>query len=139
MVYALREIWRVLTPGGSLIDLRPLAGNSLLEVVTSEGVRLAGRINDTLDIPDDRAANEALAHVVGAGWFARQRKVNFNYAVYCDTPDEVRTYLETKRRSLFLSGAVLDRARQLLAGSSEGAKMRVRFKMVIGRYQKLGR
>ena len=36
MGHALKEIWRVLTPGGSLIDLRPLAARSPVQVVTGE-------------------------------------------------------------------------------------------------------
>ena len=38
MVHALREAWRVLVPGGCLIDLRPLAKDPPLEVIVDDQV-----------------------------------------------------------------------------------------------------
>ena len=40
MVHALREAWRVLVVDGSLIDLRPVAINPALEVVTGERLEI---------------------------------------------------------------------------------------------------
>jgi hypothetical protein len=43
MVHALRESWRVLVPGGSLIDLRPLSASSPVQVVTGNKIVPAGK------------------------------------------------------------------------------------------------
>lgn len=136
MVHALRQIWRVLRPGSSLVDLRPLAANSPVEIVTEQQTRLAGRIDDSRDRLDDQAADEALAQILREGWFGREREATFSYVSYWDTPAEMRGYIEEKRSSLILPEAVLAEAERLLASSGPNARLRIPFKMVITRYRK---
>ena len=50
MVRALKEIWRVLTVEGSVIDLRPLAGQSRVEVVDAEQLFFR-RLHDNGNFP----------------------------------------------------------------------------------------
>jgi len=46
MVHALDEIRRTLKTNGTLIDLRPVESNWLVEISSSAGYQLAGRLND---------------------------------------------------------------------------------------------
>jgi hypothetical protein len=136
MGHALKEIWRVLVPGGTLIDLRPLSANSPVEVIAGEQIQLAGRIDDSHDIPDDLAANQALAQLVSQGWFSCERQETFRFISYWNTPDELKAYLEEKRSSIIVPETVLLEARRLLANSGQQARLRIPSTMLIARYQK---
>jgi len=137
MVHALKEIWRVLKPGSSFVDLRPLAANSPVQVVAGRRVSLAGRIDDSRDRLDDIAVEKALTQVINEGRFELEREEIFNYISYWDTPDEMKLYIEQKRSSLVLPETVLVNSHRLLTGSGAGARLRIPFKMVIARYRKL--
>ena len=136
MVHALRESWRVLVPGGSLIDLRPLAANSPVQVVTGDKIVPAGQIDDSKDRLDDRAAAEAIRRIVHEGWFALEQEERFDYVSYWNTLEEMQRYIEEKRSSLILPEQVLAEAERLVTGSSTEARLRIPFRMVISRYRK---
>lgn len=136
MVHALKELWRVLVPHGSLIDLRPLAQNPPVEIVVGGQVFLAGRADVSSAMPDDVASDKSLDEVVGEGWFVREREELFDYALFWDTFDEMMAYAEWEWIRVFLPEAMLTEARRLLASSGEGARLRVRRRMVISRYRK---
>ena len=136
MVHALKEAWRVLAFEGSLIDLRPLAGQSRIEVMIDKRVLSAGLLDESSDKLDDIAADEALAHLVDEGSFIQQHVAFFDYALYWDTPDEMKAYAEARWKKSYLPDDVLTKVRQLMA-SSAIAKVRIRRRMMIARYQKL--
>jgi hypothetical protein len=136
MVHALREIWRVLKPGQSLIDLRPLAGQSRVELSTGEEVLLAGLVDEVDERQDDLAADRAITQVVADGRFSQVRKAFFDYATYWDTPDEMQAYAEARWTKSHLPGAVLARTRQLIATTTSPVKLRIRRKLLIARYKK---
>ncbi|MDL1920556.1 class I SAM-dependent methyltransferase, partial [Chloroflexi bacterium CFX5] len=46
MVHALKEIRRILKPGGTLIDLRPVEENWSVETFAATGCQVAGRLED---------------------------------------------------------------------------------------------
>jgi len=138
MVHALQQAWRVLKPGGSLVDLRPLAANSPIEVVTGQQSRLAGRIDDSRDRLDDRAADKAVSQILRNGWFVREREETFDYIAFWDTLEEMQIYIEEKRSSLVLPDSVVAEAQWLLLDSDETARLRIPFKMIIARYRKQG-
>ncbi len=136
MVHALKEIWRVLTPQGCLVDLRPLHSNPLLEIVSQGDVAVAGQIDETEGIPNDTAANKALAQVVQEKWFTQEQVAAFNFASYWDTPDELKAYAAERWRNSHIPAEALTKARGLMAERGEAAKVRVLFKMLIARYRK---
>ncbi len=63
MVRALSEAWRVLKPGGLLIDLRPAIQHRRVSVVRSGRARPVGALRE--DFADDHAANRAVARMTG--------------------------------------------------------------------------
>ncbi len=74
MVHALREARRVLKPGGLAIDLRPALAHRRVMVRRAGQAEPMGVMRETFD--DDRAANRAVAQVVGQRLFkleGRQR------------------------------------------------------------------
>lgn len=141
MVHALKEIWRVSRRNGILIDLRPLANDSPVEVVADGQVSVAGRVDDSLGVPDDTAANEALAQIEREGWFRREQEESFELLDYWDTPEEMKAYVdESLAPYVILPEDVLERAQRLMSaarGSGEGARVRKRLQMVIARLRKM--
>ena len=95
MVHALREIRRVLVPGGVLIDMRPLADRWPVEVVSLREVKRTGRV---LDLPEqteaDIASNEAMQDAERQGWFAPERSELFQYVYSWDTPSEMEEFVK---------------------------------------------
>ena len=136
MVRALREIWRVLRPGKDLIDLRPLAGQSRVEVMAAEQRLFAGRVDESEDRLDDLAADRAIAQMVDDGRFSRARQAFFDYAIYWDTPDEMAAYAKARWTKSRLPEAVLARTRQFMDHSKADARVRIRRRVMIARYQK---
>ena len=136
MVHALREIWRVLISGKYLIDLRPRSENLRVEVVAGERVKFAGIIDESVYLPDDVAADNAVAQLVQEGLFTQKREVRFDYAMYWDSPDEMKAYAMERWAKSRLPETVLTRSRRFMATSSVNARVRIRRKMMIFRYQK---
>jgi hypothetical protein len=136
MVHALREIWRVLVPGGILLDLRPLCASWPVEIVAGERVLRAGALDDSLAMVDDLAANHAVEQVVRDGWFRRERGGTFTYDWYWDTLDELKEHVEERWHPIALPDSVYAQA-QRTAASVAGVSVRVRVHMMIGRYRKL--
>jgi hypothetical protein len=136
MVHALQETWRVLTAEGNMIDLRPLAGESRVEVLVGDEVLSAGLVDESGDEPDDIAANKALAHLVSEGRFILEQQAFFDYALYWDTPDEMKAYVEARWTKSRLPDEVLAKTRRLAAGHSPATKIRLRRRMIIARYRK---
>jgi hypothetical protein len=137
MVHALREIWRVLIGGHSLIDLRPQAGQSRVEVIAGGQVLLAGLVDESDDRQDDLAADAAIAQVVEDGWFSQVHKAFFDYATYWDTANEMKAYAEARWTKSHLPETVLAKTRKFMAGSDMAATVRIRRRVMIARYQKI--
>lgn len=136
MVRALKEIWRVLTVEGGVIDLRPLAGQSRVEVVDGEQLFFAGLVDESGDVADDIAADNALAQIVNEGQFIQMRQIFFDYAMYWNTPHEMKRYAQERWQKSYLPDIVLTKVQGFLAHSSTAAKVRIRRKMMITKYQK---
>ena len=67
MVHALEEIRRVLAPGSTLLDLRPLADRWPVEVLRGTRPLETGRLTDlATGLGDDRASNVAVEEVDAA-------------------------------------------------------------------------
>src|SRR6185436_3094886 len=95
MVHALAEIRRVLVPDGILIDLRPLADNWRVEVVSLREIKRTGRVEDLPEqTKGDIASNEAMKEVETRGWFTREQDELFPFFYSWDTPSEMEAFID---------------------------------------------
>jgi len=140
MVHALEEIRRVLVAGGTLIDLRPLAGGWPVELVSSRSSQEAGCVTDLPQaLEDDTAANSAMAHGESAGLFQREREELFPFHYSWDSPDEMQEYLKKEWADFAeVDETVWKRIRSLWALADADARVGVRLKMLITRWVKVG-
>lgn len=135
-MHALKEIWRVLVPRGSLIDLRPLAINPPIEIVGSGEVMAGGVMDGSRGVPDDVASEAALQAVTDDGCFVCERTEFFECALYWDTIDEMTVDVAKWWRWRLSADSALAEMRQFMARMAEGARVRVRRHMVIARYRR---
>lgn len=138
MVHALQEILRVLTREGTLIDLRPLAGNWPVEVVSIRAVHEVGRVTDLPQgLEDDATANRTMARAADDGWFLREKEEMFPLYYYWDSPKALEDYVE-ENWSDFISidPDVYKRLRSAWALADADARVRVRANMLITRWRK---
>lgn len=138
MVHALQEIRRVLTREGTLIDLRPLAGNWPLEVVSNRAGHEVGRVTDLPEgLEDDAAANRTIARAADDGWFLREKEEMFPLYYYWDSPKDLEAYVE-ENWSDFISidQDVYRSLRSVWALADADARVRVRANMLITRWRK---
>lgn len=138
MVHALDEIRRTLKPNGLLIDLRPVEDNWTVEVPSSSGLQIAGRMNDMpIGIADDEAAFAAMRDVESRGWFAREQEEEFAFFYYWNTPSEMKEWIDEEWDEFVkLDEAVYNKTKSLWASANADARVRVRVKMLITRWKK---
>ncbi len=138
MVDALKEAWRVLTPRGVLLDLRPLAQDMPIEIVSQGYIAVSGFVDGAPGKPYDDACDAALARVQGEGWFASEHQRVFDLPVYFDTVDDMQRYLEEnfRVRHAALEDDVLEHARRTLARETDGGRVRLRHRLLLARYRR---
>jgi SAM-dependent methyltransferase len=138
MVHALSEIRRTLKPGGILIDLRPVEDNWPVEVASSSGNQVAGRLTDMpAGLADDEAAFAAMKDVEARGWFVNEQEDNFVFFYYWDTPSEMKAYMDSEWDDFEkMEEDVYQKTKALWASANADARVRVRRKMLITRWMK---
>lgn len=139
MVHALAEIQRVLKPGGTLIDLRPVEENWPVEVVDSAGWQVSGRLSDLpVALEDDAAAFHAIQEASSRGWFIQKEQRDFPFFYYWDTPAEMKEFMDDEWEGLEkLDDDVYNKTRSLWALANGDARVRIRVKMLLARWQKI--
>ena len=138
MVHALDEIRRTLTPNGILIDLRPVSSNWSVEVSSSTGYQLAGRLNDMpIGLADDEAAFKAMREVKSRRWYIKEKEEEFAFFYYWDTPSEMKEFMETEWENFEkIEEVVFERTKSLWALANADARVRVRVKMLVTKWDK---
>lgn len=137
MVHALREIRRVLVPDGFMVDLRPVAGRWLIEVISVRAVHSTGHLQN-LDpcVRDDEAANHSMARAEHQGWFIRQDEVIFSFVYSWDTPREMEEWIDTEwSDSMLLDEESKQATRSAWASADADARVQIRAKMLITRWR----
>jgi len=139
MVHALDEIRRTLKSNGILIDLRPVEDNWTVEIPSSSGLKVAGRLNDMpVGTADDEAAFAAMRDVESRGWYVREQEVEFAFFYYWDTPSEMKEWIEEEWDEFTkMEEEVYAKAKALWASANADARVRVRVKMIITRWKKV--
>jgi len=139
MVHALEESRRVLASGGRLIDIRPLSSNPPVVVITEDGDKLAGRADDALGIPDDQAANNAIADSVRQGIFFKDADERFEFSYYWDTVEQMQAYVEDRWDGwVILQNTTLQNAARIIGESTGRVQIRMSLNMLISVYSKRG-
>lgn len=138
MVHALSEIHRVLKPNGTLLDLRPLEDSWSVEIVSSAGWQVSGRLNDlSVGVEDDEAANQAMREVQSRGWFIQKKMEEFPYFYYWDTPSEMKEFIATEWEDMEkIDEDVYRKTASMWASSNADARVRVRVKMWMALWEK---
>lgn len=137
MVHALDEIRRVIKPNGILIDLRPVEANWSVEVFSSVGYQVAGRLSDLpIAVADDEAAYNALREVESRRWFIKEKEEEFAFYYYWDTPSEMKEFMEDEWKDFEkLEQSVYRAAQSLWASANADAQVRVRVKLLITKWK----
>lgn len=139
MVHALNEIHRVLKPGGILVDLRPVEENWSVEVVSSAGQQVAGRLSDLpIGVADDKAAFKAMNEAESQGWFSKEKDAEFGFYYTWDTPSEMKEYIDEEWEDFEkMEEDLYNKTRSAWASANADARVRVRVKMWIGAWKKV--
>lgn len=137
MVHALDEIRRTLKPNGLLIDLRPVEDNWTVEIPSSSGLQIAGRLTDmSIGIADDAAAFAAMKDVESRGWFVREREEEFAFFYYWNTPSEMKEWIDEEWDDFEkIEEDAYRKTQSLWASANADARVRVRVKMLITRWK----
>jgi len=139
MVHALDEIRRVLRPNGILIDIRPLADRWHMEVVSANGVKETGRVNDLPEqVNADVASNETMKEVESRGWFKREEEKLFPFFYSWDTPSDMEEFIaEDWSDFIGLSEESKQATRSAWAIGDADSRVRVRVKILITKWKKV--
>ncbi len=129
----------MLKPQGTLIDLRPLAGNWPVDVVSGRSSQEAGRVSDlAAGLEDDAAANQTMARAAEQDWFRRESEELFPFHYYWDSPNEMKAYIEEEWEDfVHISDNVWKSARSLWTLGGAESRLRVRVNMLITRWEKV--
>ena len=139
MVHALDEVRRVLAPDGILIDLRPLADNWRVEVVSLREVKRTGRVEDLpVQTNGDVAANAAIQTAEKRGWFKREQDELFPFFYSWDTPSEMEEFVDDDWSDFVGMEEDTRRATRSAWAVADGdSRVRVRVEVLIARWRKL--
>ena len=139
MVHALEQCWNVLKPGGQLLDMRPISTGRILEIVGEGEAREAGIIDDSGGLPNDEAADRAIANLVTRGYFATGDSRKFYFANYWDTFDQMLRYVEERWNEFAFipEPTMLEAGRLLAEAGSKPTRIRVRVPIRIVIYQRV--
>jgi SAM-dependent methyltransferase len=139
MVHALEEIRRVLVPDGVLIDVRPLADNWRVDVVSLREIRRTGRVEDLpAQTNGDLASNEAMKEVEKRGWFRREQDELFPFFYSWDTPSEMEEFVDDDWSDFVGMEEDTRRAtRAAWAVADADSRVRVRVEIWIARWRKM--
>jgi hypothetical protein len=139
MVHALDEIRRTLKLNGVLIDLRPVESNWSVEVSSSTGDQLAGRLNDMpTGLADDEAAFKAMREAESRRWYIKEKEEEFAFFYCWDTPSEMKEFMETEWEDFEkMDESVYRAAQSLWSQANADAQVRVRVKMLITKWKRM--
>ena len=136
MVHALEQAWQALRPGGLLVDLRPLALDSPLEVLGAEREERAGLVDMSADLPDDRAVDEAIEAAVRAEVFAPRANREFGFAYYWQSLDGMLEYTRERWDTAVFPADTLTTAQSLQAQLGSTARFRIVLPMHLATYER---
>jgi hypothetical protein len=140
MVHALKEAWRVLTPNGIMIDVRPLSVDSPLDIVFKEKSIFAGLLDMSPGIKHDIAADKAIQEVVNKKIFKELQVERFELAYYWKTVKGMVADIRKRwQDDIILDENVFQHAYKLFRKHRPNAKVRLLLQMKLAKYEKQSR
>ena len=136
MVHALRESWRVLRPGGVLLDLRPIARQAPIELVDGDETVPLCQLDGSKGEPSDAACERALDEVASEGLFTLERTVRFEFAIYWDSVRALTDFVEESSTRYALPSPPELEAIQRRADPSPHARCRMWEDVTLARYRR---
>lgn len=137
MVDALREAWRVLTPDGVLIDVRPVTEPIIVEVVAGTQAVWAKTVHMYSAPQDAAAADAAMRYAVSSEWFAFQTSLTFDFEIYCENAAEWSAYAESRQLSgVAIPNEELEERRRDYSADGQPAVLRCRRPWKLTTYRK---
>jgi hypothetical protein len=138
MVHALHEAWRVLFPGGVLIDLRPISVDSPVDIIFNQSHEFVGNLDMSLGMQHDTAADLAIESVISDRLFKDIKIEFFELAYYWKTVRGMVADIRTRwKDDVILDETVVLRAYELFRMHRPLAQVRLLLQMKLARYEKL--
>ena len=137
-MHALGEIRRILVPGGTLIDLRPLEARWPVEIASASGTVEAGRLTDLpAAVADDEAASSAMREAEARGWFVKADEQEFPFFYTWDRPSEMKEFMETEWEEFEkLEESTFEAVKSAWVVANADAVVRICVKMLITKWLK---
>ena len=123
MVHALRQAHNLLHPSGLLINVQDLPIPHVIEVHSAEAVIKAGWMMESDDFRDERAALNALSHVVSEGYFQLEDEQDFGFNVYMDDVNELQQWLAEGWETAVLPDKTIQRLEEIIEQAGQLAKV----------------
>ena len=119
--------------------MRPVESNWSVEVSSSTGYQVAGRLNDMpTGLADDKAAFEAMREVESRRWYIKEKEEEFAFFYCWDTPSEMKEFMETEWEDFEkMEENVYHAAQSLWSQANADAQVRVRVKMLITKWKRI--
>ena len=137
MVHALKQACRVLTPRGTMVDVRPLSVDVPLQVVHGRICEAVGMVDLSPDLKFDLSADKAIELVVREQMFSLVSMETFNYVYIWKTfHGMVVDFAERWEGEINVPDEVLEKARQLYRQHWPTARLRLPMQMKLGVYRK---
>ena len=137
MVHALQEARRVLVPRGIFIDLRPICIDAPLEIMTSTGCAFAGFVDQSPNIPDDIAADNAIQVILRDNLFKEMQVDYFDFAYYWNTVTEMKAFMDDNwKDDIILPDGVLQQVHLLFDQNRDQGRVRLRIRKRLAKFEK---
>lgn len=135
-MHALEEVWRVLKPGGKLIDLRPEAEQSQVGVTQAGQFLQIGETRISFD--DFMAADRALDQVIKLGQFHLQHTARFLCTLIAPSYKQLRDWIHDPDvpSAQQYTDRLVDQVRQAVKGASTPARITIRHHILLQALEK---
>ena len=123
MVHALRQAHNLLNPNGLLINVQDLPIPHVIEVHSADAVIKAGWMLESDDFRDERAALNALSHVVSEGYFQLEDERDFGFNQHFDNVRELQQWFAEGWESAVLPDKTIQRLEEIIGQAGQLAKV----------------
>lgn len=147
MVHALEEIHRLLRPDGRLVDIRPYAEPSIVEVITGDQILFAEPKREH-DHEGVLASDRAMEEILKRKTFSVKHARDFKFFSYGSSAAEIREFWDRyndydpvpkENDQLAFEDKVYARAEQVRKKSSKDAEIAIHERVRIARLQPIRR